>query len=309
MHSSLALAVLGLFTLASGCARLGPLGAGLGETLARDTAYARSQSHETVSAVEREDEIVGEGIALPEFPAVLYRRQRNTTRAPAVVFLPGRFAPEDQYESYGRALAARGFIVIVRGRYSWFYPDADLADDAVILGDWLIARADVDPARLAVVGHSMGGRDAIRAAAQDPRFAAVVAIEPGTIAKLPNGADVTSRLVAPLLLIGADEAYKGWEFCGRRGSNYATYFDSARDGTIEVEIHGADHVQVMDSPDAFGYGVCRVGSADSMRVRTLARSATVQFLAKRFQNGPDFVEDSSAFATTRVRTRTAAVSR
>lgn len=297
------LVLLSLLIGTSSCARLGPLGSGLGQTLGSDTAYGRSTSHHVSSGADRDGDVVGEGIALTHFPVVLYHRRSVSARSPAVVFLPGRFAPEEQYESYGRALAARGFVVVIRGRYSWFYPDADLVKDAVELGDWLRARSDVDPARMAIVGHSMGGRSAIRAASQDPRFAAVVAIEPGTIARLPHGATVVSQLAAPLLLVGADEAYKGWEFCGRRGTNYASYFESARDGTVEVEIHGADHVQVMDSPDAFGYGVCRVGSADSMQVRTLARGVTVQFLAKRFQGGPDFAADTGTLSTTRVRAR------
>lgn len=292
-------AAFALSTSSQGCARYGRLASGLGEVLQRDLAQACSDELGLPGAAE----VQAEGLALPRFPIVLYRPREIVGRAPAVVFLPGRFAPEEQYESYARALASRGFVVAVRGRYSWFYGDLELRRDAIELGEWLRARSDVDPMRVAVAGHSMGGRDAIWAAADDPRFAAVVAIDPGTIVKLPRAPDVLARLRAPLLLVGADLAWRGWEFCGRLGTNYVAYFESAPLGTLLLEIHGADHVQVMDVPDSFGYAVCRVGTADSARVRRAARGATVQFLAERLQGAPPLVQNYGALATWRVRTR------
>jgi dienelactone hydrolase len=288
-----ALALLG----GAGCARSGPLESGLGHCLLRDLASLRA--HEPGHPGRAE--VQAEGISLPRFPIVLYRPRALAAPAPAVVFLPGRFAPEDQYESYARALASRGFVVAVRGRYSWFHPDEELAREAVELGAWLRARADVDPARIAVAGHSMGGRNAIRAAVQDGRFDAVVAIDPGTIEKLPHASDTLARLRAPLLIIGAEEAWRGWEFCGRQGTNYAAYFDHAPAGTALLEIVGADHVQVMDSPDLLGYQVCRVGHADSTRVRLAARGMTVQFLSERLQGAAALVPAYGPLARWRVR--------
>jgi hypothetical protein len=60
------------------------------------------------------------------------------------------------------------------GDYSLF----QLIDDVKAALDWTVHQPCVDTDRLAVVGHSMGGYVSLRAAAQDRRFRAVVAICP-----------------------------------------------------------------------------------------------------------------------------------
>jgi len=77
--------------------------------------------------------------------------------------------------------------------FGWF-GDADLAGAV----SFLVAQPDVDPARIAAVGLSMGGEEAIGAAAADERIRAVVA----------EGA--TNR-------VAADEAWLSDEF-GIRGA-------------------------------------------------------------------------------------------
>ena len=52
-----------------------------------------------------------------ELSIALYKPVDVTLKSPAIVFLPGLMAPDDQYESYARALASRGFVVAVRGWY------------------------------------------------------------------------------------------------------------------------------------------------------------------------------------------------
>ncbi len=87
---------------------------------------------------------------------------------------------------YGRELARRGFITL-----SPDYPTlGERKVDAYALGyesmtmkgiwdhlravDLLCSRADVDPDRIGVIGHSLGGHNAIFAALFDPRLKAVV---------------------------------------------------------------------------------------------------------------------------------------
>src|SRR5690242_1187006 len=81
----------------TGCARLGQLSSGLGATLHSDFAHGVHGRAGAPGAFE----VDAEGIALRRFPIVLYHPRGLRARAPAVVFLPGRFAPEEQYESYG----------------------------------------------------------------------------------------------------------------------------------------------------------------------------------------------------------------
>jgi dipeptidyl aminopeptidase/acylaminoacyl peptidase len=61
-----------------------------------------------------------------------------------------------------------------QGDYSLF----QLTDDLYAAADWAVQQQSVDPRRLALVGHSMGGYIALTAAAHDPRFRAIVAICP-----------------------------------------------------------------------------------------------------------------------------------
>jgi dienelactone hydrolase len=285
MTSTKSVALVALIA-AGGCARYGNLGVGNTAQLRRDAGLLPDRDMARLGPYS----VQAEGLDLDaegeRFPVVVYRPVAYEGRSPAVVFLPGRFSPEDEYEGYGRLLASRGYVVAVRGRYSWFHRDTVLVREARLLANWLVSERGVDGARIGVAGHSMGGCDSIAAAAQDSRFRAVVAIEPGG----PDSPNVIERVVGslrvPLLLIGAEVATKGRAICGKVETNYARYFEHSPEGTVELELRGADHMQVMDDPDRFGMGMCRVGTADSRTVRTLSRRATVGFFEEHLRGAP-----------------------
>jgi dienelactone hydrolase len=156
--------------------------------------------------------------------------------------------------------------------------DPELAEDARKIGAWLVERGLVDRARLGIGGHSMGGKASIMAALEDPRFHAVVAIDPDENGYTHVARGPIARLRAPLLVVGAEDAIKGWKICATPDGNYRRFFDHAPPGTIEVTLQRADHVQFMDAPDGLGMGICRVGAADSRLVRNVTRGALAQFL-------------------------------
>jgi hypothetical protein len=58
--------------------------------------------------------------------------------------------------------------------------------DARCLVDYLVTRPDVDAARIGIIGHSLGGKMALYAAAFEPRIQAVVSSEPGIGLGLSN---------------------------------------------------------------------------------------------------------------------------
>ena len=104
--------------------------------------------------------------------------------APTVVFFNGLDGTKEVGILYGGvALAERGINTLaidgpgqgealrlqgITGRY-----DSEVPAGAAF--DYVAQRPDVDPARIAIMGISMGGYYAPRAAAMDPRFAACVA--------------------------------------------------------------------------------------------------------------------------------------
>jgi dienelactone hydrolase len=231
---------------------------------------------------------------------VLYKPTMPQTHAPAIVFLPGRMATDDQYESYARALASRGFVVAVRSWYSLFRTDLELAHDAKVIADWLIQAQEVDSRKIGIAGHSMGGKDAVLAAAKYGGFAGVVAIDPDDNGNVSVVHGLLVSLKAPLLLIGAEVAWRASSVCAPLATNYLRFFERAPAGTVELTLRDADHVQMLDEPDRFGYGICRSGTADSRQVRITARRATVGFFVQHLQGGPALSKPEPDQATIRV---------
>ncbi len=293
--------VLCLLSLAA-CARLGDLGPGVRGVLA-DDARALPASD---PAAPGPSPVLAYGTKIAgAFPLVVYRPADQNAPLPAIVFLPARSAPEWQYESYGRALASHGFVVAMRGWYSFFRTDPELANDARRIATWLTDEKLADPARLGVVGHSMGGKSSILAAVDDQRFRAVVAVDPDENGHAWVARGPIARLRAPLLVVGMEVAYKAFRLCATPDGNYRSFWANAPAGTVELTLRGADHVQLMDKPDFPGMGICRVGTADSQHVRFLTRGAVVSFFeqhlmgrATELPHGPGVIRRDKRAGTT-----------
>ena len=122
-------------------------------------------------------------------------------------------------------------------------------------------------------------------ALQDTRFSAVVAIDPDDYGKPSVAEGPIGQLRAPLLLIGGEVGWQAASICAPRETNYQRFFESAPTGTIELTLRDADHVQMLDEPDRFGYSICRSGTAVSRQVRITARRAVVEFFVQHLQGG------------------------
>ena len=147
----------------------------------------------------------GAEIAVEWFPAP------SKTRSPAVLLLHGAdgLTFGDRYRMAAGLIAAGGYGVglvhyldrtgerrvsyaTLRGRYpSWM----ETVRDAIT---WAAARPDVDPARIGLVGVSLGAALALSSAAVDPRVRAIVAYSGPCPEDLPGA----GRLPATLVLHG-----------------------------------------------------------------------------------------------------------
>ena len=136
---------------------------------------------------------------------------------PALLFHGGFDSTEEElYFTGGAAAARRGYHVLafagpgqgsaLRDQKLLFRPDWDAAVTPAV--DWLLARPDVDPDRIALMGMSLGGLLAPRAAATEHRLAALIAYD-----GLYSFADMVHRQVGPeimeLIRDGLDSRLEG----------------------------------------------------------------------------------------------------
>ncbi len=119
----------------------------------------------------------------PPFPVVITITGSGQQTRDEYLPLPGleKYRP---FRQIAEALASRGFAVLrvddrgigkSTGRDTLkTATSADFADDVRAQVDYLRKRKEIDPARIALVGHSEGGMIAPIVAASDPRTAAIV---------------------------------------------------------------------------------------------------------------------------------------
>jgi dipeptidyl aminopeptidase/acylaminoacyl peptidase len=109
-------------------------------------------------------------------PARLFRPVGGPQHAPGLLLCPGRLREIDGLEFLAQAIAAEGMVVLATA-----YRGMDMRPDDQDCLDGLehLSRlSGVDPARLAIVGHSRGAMASLRVAARTERLSAAVALQP-----------------------------------------------------------------------------------------------------------------------------------
>ncbi|MEO5875958.1 MAG: alpha/beta hydrolase [Streptosporangiaceae bacterium] len=136
-----------------------------------------------------------------------------------VAIIPGFTGPEFSIAWYGPRLASQGFVVFTLEPTSILdFPDAR-ADQLLAGLDYLASastvRDRVDPNRLAVMGHSMGGGGTLRAADKRPSLRAAIPLAPWHFAQ------DWSKVKVPTLVIASDN-----DFIAPPASHAAVFYDS-----------------------------------------------------------------------------------
>lgn len=155
----------------------------------------------------------------------------------AVAIVPGYTALFSVEEAWmGPWLASFGFVVI--GIETNSRTDFDVARGTQLLAalDYLTQTSEVrdrvDPDRLAVIGHSMGGGGALSASIQRPSLKAAVALAP----YLPSG-DLANDRVPTMIIAGQEDTVITPSYLD---GLYATMPTTV--GSAYLQISGADHM-------------------------------------------------------------------
>jgi len=126
----------------------------------------------------------GERVAIPYRGKTLYGvlRRPGAGRLPVLVMAPGLDSTKEELHAYEEPFLARGIATLAidgpgQGEAEYEMPicgDYESAGSAV--ADWIATRDDLDAARMAIWGVSLGGYYAPRAAAYEKRYRACIAL-------------------------------------------------------------------------------------------------------------------------------------
>jgi len=202
-----------------------------------------------------------------------------------VVISPGFQMQRAQYDSYARHLATWGFVsVLTDYADSSFGADhTKLAQDVPAVIDWALAQSslDVDAQRIAVAGHSLGGKISVYAASLDARIDAVVAWDPVDSSNPSVAPDKMGALTAAIAVVGeTTNSSGGFMPCAPAAENFEKFYDAAPSPALAMTIDGADHMDWVDDPSCGLCGFCQAGHRPPDRARTASRRLDVAWLRR-----------------------------
>lgn len=155
----------------------------------------------------------------------------------AVAVSPGYTGTQSSLSWLGPRLASQGFVVFIIDTNSRYDYPASRGDQLLAALRYLTtsssARTRIDPARLAVMGHSMGGGGSLEAAKSNPALQAVIGLTPW------NSDKTWPEIGTPTLLIGAQDDTTA------PVASHAVPFYNSLPGTLPkayYELRGAGHL-------------------------------------------------------------------
>lgn len=168
---------------------------------------------------------------------ITYPTDTSQGKFGAVAVSPGFTGPESSIAWLGPRLASHGFVVITISTNTLFdQPDSRGAQLLAAL-DYVTkagsVRDRVDPTRLAVMGHSMGGGGALYAAAQRPALKAAVPLLAWSNTKWWTSVKV------PTMVVGAEN-----DLIASVGSHSEPFYQSLGGEKAYLEMNDAGHFAV-----------------------------------------------------------------
>lgn len=208
---------------------------------------------------------------------------------PLVIVSPGFQLARTQYTSYARHLATWGMSVVLADYADTaFFPNhANLATDVKAVIDAALADQTLaaDPTKLALAGHSLGGKISVLVATSDARVAAIVAWDPVDSNTPSVAPELMAGLTAKLAVIGeTTNATGGFMPCAPADDNFTTFYAAAATPALQLTVTGADHMDWVDDPSCTFCGACTAGTAAPEVTRSATRRLTVAWLRRHLEN-------------------------
>jgi dienelactone hydrolase len=222
---------------------------------------------------------------------------------PAVIVAHGFVLAASEYYSYAQRLASFGYVAATADYPTKLLGAPNHAKWALELSaalDRLVARSGqagdalagkVGP-RAGLVGHSLGGKLAILAAAKDARFGALYLLDPVdgssncSATDCPNAKDALP-LGAPIAFLGEtlDATGSLGQACAPAAQNYAALYAAAGPPALQVTVNGASHMSFLDDLSKCGSAclACKSATADHAKVLDLARGLEAAFFERHLR--------------------------
>lgn len=221
---------------------------------------------------------------------------------PVIVFNAGWNQPRVAYDGYGTQLAQWGYVCIVKfcrsdGLHTFGETRAaeNVAENSRLL-DWAATEnvrmesplyGQIDMTRVGVAGHSLGGVIAVGATVSDPRIKATVDLDGSFPTAQFDPSTAVAKTDVPILYVYAPEAKYLVD------PRQPRFYDLTPAPTLEVTIHGADHLDLLDSITGPTY-VAEIfspgGGQDAQTVRDIATRYMVAWFNV-------YLKGETAFAT------------
>mgnify|MGYP001229784767 CR=1 FL=1 len=220
---------------------------------------------------------------------------------PLVIFTHGFSQEPAAYIGTGEFIASWGMVVVMPGLPGGMFSPVPHRIQAEYLRgvlDWAVGAGNasdgplagnVDPGRVGLAGHSMGGKLSFLLAASDDRVGAVFGVDPvdaGPPMDDYEPADwpsVTPEMMGdiqiPIVVLGenADGDLADAMSCAPAGNRFSDYYEAATGPAVMIEVIGADHVSFLDACDEFCSLFCRPGTDDPAVTLALTRKYLVAF--------------------------------
>jgi dienelactone hydrolase len=227
---------------------------------------------------------------------------------PVVLIAHGFQLPAAQYYGYADRLGSHGYVACTADFPAGFSPNhAQSAQDLVGALDWVLGASaaagnplsgKIDPGLVGVMGHSLGGKLSVLAAATDTRFRAVLGLDPVDSAMLCNPTDCPDAsdalpLAIPTAFLGEtldSTAGLGGQACAPAADNFQTFYASAGSPSYSLTLAGANHMSFLDDPATCGLvcSFCKPATLDHAKAIAVARTTTVAFFERRLRNRAEY---------------------